>query len=191
MPTVLTHAVAAAAIGAAILPRAAGSRVWSLGIACAMLPDLDVVAFAFGIPYSAMLGHRGLSHSIAFALLVSLLATALALHGQARDRERLRIWLFLFGAAVSHGVLDAFTNGGLGIAFFAPFSAKRYFFWVTPIQVSPIGAAFFSERGLRVLASELYWVCLPAVLLTAASLALHGTSRPREYANADEHQDHP
>jgi inner membrane protein len=172
--------VAAAAIGTTILPRAAGSRVWSLGIACAILPDLDVVAFAFGIPYSSMLGHRGLSHSISFALLVSLLATALALQGQPRDHHRLRIWSFLFLAAVSHGVLDAFTNGGLGIAFFAPFSAERCFFPVTPIQVSPIGAAFFSERGLRVLTSEVCWVCLPAALLAAASLALQRTARPRE-----------
>jgi inner membrane protein len=34
---------------------------------------------------------------------------------------------FLFLAAASHGVLDAFTNGGLGIALFWPWSGARYF----------------------------------------------------------------
>jgi inner membrane protein len=28
----------------------------------------------------------------------------------------------------SHGVLDALTNGGHGIAFFSPFLNERYFF---------------------------------------------------------------
>nr|HRC76832.1 rhodanese-like domain-containing protein [Kouleothrix sp.] len=32
-----------------------------------------------------------------------------------------------------HGVLDAMTDGGLGVAFFAPFSATRYFFPFRPI----------------------------------------------------------
>jgi inner membrane protein len=112
--------------------------------------------------------------------LVSLLATALAMRRPAVNRHPFRIGLFLFLAAVSHGVLDAFTNGGLGIAFFAPFSAERYFFPVTPIQVSPIGAAFFSERGLTVMASEVCWVWTPAALLTAAWLALHRIPQSRE-----------
>jgi hypothetical protein len=41
---------------------------------------------------------------------------------------RLRIRFFLFLATASHGILDAFTDGGRGIAFFAPFGTERYFF---------------------------------------------------------------
>ena len=174
MPTVFTHAVSAVALGAVSLPAGAGLRAWSLGVVCAALPDLDVLAFAFGIPYSAMLGHRGLSHSIAFALLLSTVVTALALRGDQWSKMRLRIWLFLFAAAASHGVLDAFTNGGLGIAFFAPFSAQRYFFPVAPIEVAPIGRGFFSERGLQVLASEMRWVWAPSAAVVAVSLGLRG-----------------
>lgn len=167
MPSVFTHAVAALALGTALLPRGTGPRPWLLGVACAVLPDIDVVAFAFGVPYSAMLGHRGLSHSILFALLLSALATALAFRTGQWTGQRPRIWLFLFAATASHGILDAFTNGGLGIAFFAPFSAARYFFPVTPIEVSPIVHGFFSERGVRVLASEMVWVWTPALVLIA------------------------
>jgi inner membrane protein len=79
-----------------------------------------------------------------------------------------RRWWLLFGyffmLAASHGMLDALTSGGLGIALFSPFDNTRYFFPVTPIEVSPLGVrAFFSEWGLRVMVSEIFWVWLPAV----------------------------
>ena len=172
MPSVFTHAVAALALGTALLPRCTGPAPWLLGVVCALLPDIDAVGFALGIPYSAMLGHRGLTHSILFALLLSTLVTALAFRTGQWTGARLRIWLFLFAATASHGILDAFTNGGLGIAFFAPFSAARYFFPVTPIEVSPIVHGFFSERGVRVLASEMRWVWTPALVLTAVCVGV-------------------
>jgi hypothetical protein len=33
----------------------------------------------------------------------------------------------LFLATAGHGLLDAMTNGGLGLAFFSPFDNHRYF----------------------------------------------------------------
>ncbi len=70
----------------------------------------------------------------------------------------------------SHGLLDAFTNGGQGVGFFLPFDTRRYFFPWHPIQVSPIGFAFFSERGMSVLLSEMLWVWLPTAALVAPVL---------------------
>lgn len=65
-----------------------------------------------------------------------------------------------------HGFFDAMTNGGLGVAFFAPFDNTRYFLPWQPIQVSPIGVAnFFSEWGLSVIISEFLWIWLPALVL--------------------------
>jgi membrane-bound metal-dependent hydrolase YbcI (DUF457 family) len=37
--------------------------------ALSLAPDLDVIAFRFGIPYSAPFGHRGAAHSILVALV--------------------------------------------------------------------------------------------------------------------------
>jgi len=72
----------------------------------------------------------------------------------------------------SHGLLDALTDGGLGVAFLAPFSGERFFFPWQPIEVSPIGLRrFLSGRGLEVLRSELLWVWLPSILLAGAALA--------------------
>jgi inner membrane protein len=179
MPTILTHAVSALALGSVVLPLKTGARAWTLGVLCAMVPDLDVVAFALGISYSDMLGHRGLTHSVIFALALSLLLAAVAFRGSKWNRVRRRIWLFLFLATASHGILDAFTNGGMGIAFFAPFSADRYFFPVTPIEVSPIGRGFLSARGLHVIASEAIWVWLPSLVVVAIAFAVRNArSKP-------------
>jgi inner membrane protein len=57
------------------------------------------------------------------------------------------------------------TDGGLGVAFFAPFHNERYFFPWRPIAISPIGMGFFSERGLEVIISELRWVWLPSAIV--------------------------
>jgi inner membrane protein len=66
----------------------------------------------------------------------------------------------------SHGLLDAFTNGGNGIALLSPITNDRYFFPWTPIEVSPLGIrVLFSRRGLDVLTSELLWVWAPVLLL--------------------------
>ena len=43
-------------------------RVWGLAIASAVLPDADVVFSGFGVNHEDMLGHRGLTHSLPFAL---------------------------------------------------------------------------------------------------------------------------
>jgi inner membrane protein len=54
--------------------------------------------------------------------------------------------LYFFLSAASHGLLDALTDGGLGVAFFSPFEQTRYFFPVRPVAVSPIGIReFFNE----------------------------------------------
>src|SRR4030095_9108723 len=109
-----------------------------------LVPDLDVVSFHFGLPYGHMLGHRGLSHSLLFAAgLASIPALPLRRRTPPRGWSLARLWLFFFLATASHGVLDAMTNGGLGVAFFAPFSDARYFFPWRPIVVSPISISEF------------------------------------------------
>jgi inner membrane protein len=84
---------------------------------------------------------------------------------------RLQLVLYFTLVILSHPLLDALTNGGRGVALLAPFSNERYFFPWRPIEVSPIGMRFFSERGLSVIASEAVWVWLPALLIYAAAKA--------------------
>ena len=159
MPTVFSHAVAGLAI--ATLTRAPGAlgRLALVAVLCAAVPDLDVVSLWLGVPWGHVLGHRGITHSPAFA---AVLATALTLTLFRGAGRRGHIWLILFLATASHGVLDAMTDGGLGVTFFAPFDNTRYFFPWRPVLVSPIGIApFFSRYGLNVLLSELMWIWVP------------------------------
>jgi len=165
MPTILTHAAVPLAIaiglGRSRIPR----RLMWTGVAAAAIPDADVICFAFGLQYGDAWGHRGATHSLAFALLLALVAVAFA------DRLRSGRWatfVFVALAAASHGLLDMLTDGGLGIALFWPLTEERYFFPARVIEVSPIGLRpFLTARGIDVLASELLWVWLPC---TAAAL---------------------
>ena len=49
---------------------------------------------------------------------------------------RISLWTHFFASGV-HGLLDAMTDGGLGVAFFSPFDNRRYFLPWTPIRVIP------------------------------------------------------
>ena len=86
--------------------------------------------------------------------------------GGVLSKRSLFTFLFFFLLTASHGLLDALTDGGLGIALLSPFTNERFFFPWTPIVVSPIGIrGFFSRWGLEVLKSELVWVWLPSLLM--------------------------
>ena len=166
MPTIFSHAIFASAIGKAVQPAASTKRFWILTAVCAMLPDLDVVSFGFGIDYRSMLGHRGITHSIFFAIVVGLLASFLF---PKENFVRWKLVLYFAVITASHPFLDMLTNGGLGVALLAPFSNERFFFPWRPIQVSPIGLGFFSERGLIVILSEVIWIWLPSAAVVLIS----------------------
>jgi inner membrane protein len=149
MASLPSHAIAALGIGAFFYKPGIPKRVWVVGALCSMIPDIDVIGFQFGIPYADFWGHRGFTHSLVFA---AALASAVVLLGFRRglpNISRLSMWTYFFLATASHGLLDAMTDGGLGVAFFAPFDNHRYFLPWTPIRVSPIGIGrFFTSRGL-------------------------------------------
>lgn len=179
MPTIVTHAVVGAAL-ARLGPRAVPrKRLVVALVALSALPDLDVVAFHFGIPYSSWLGHRGLSHSPLFAVVVAAVVTWFdSRRNSLSSREKWQLFMVCALAMTSHGMLDAFTNGGLGIAFLLPFSPDRYFFPVQPIAVSPIGLAeFFRGPALAVLSSELLYVWLPMAAVVVVHRLVLGSRR--------------
>lgn len=179
MPTIISHAVAGAALAAAFPRRIVTPPLIVLGAVCSMAPDVDTIGFHFGIKYADALGHRGFSHSLLFAFILATLAL-LAVFSRGRPRAHAWIlWAYLFLATASHGFLDAFTNGGLGMAFFSPFDVTRYFFPFRPIAVSPIGARFFSHRGLEVIGSEFKWVWLPSIAFALAACLVRRAFIPK------------
>ena len=164
MASAFSHAFVALALGKAPRHPAFTWPVLFLGMACSIVPDLDVIGFSFGIQYGDLWGHRGITHSLFFASLLSALLTSVW-HRQKSTAAQVRLFFYLFLCTASHGALDALTDGGLGVAFFAPFDTSRYFFTARPVAVSPIGInAFFSEQAFHILASEVQWIWLPTIV---------------------------
>src|ERR1700758_5613650 len=113
MATLLTHAFVGATLADFRTDRLR-KRWWPVAVLCCMLPDVDVSGFAFGIRYGDLWGHRGMTHSLLFAAAVSIVAVPLV----AERGKMITAALWLFAITASHGLLDAMTNGGLGVAFF-------------------------------------------------------------------------
>jgi inner membrane protein len=145
-------AVGLAAARVTAPPSGLGRGRWTvLLVAVSFAPDLDVLGFPLGVPYDAPFGHRGALHSLAFAAVTGCV---LALAARASGLSPLRILCSTSLVMASHGILDAFTDGGRGVALLWPFSDARYFAPWRPIRVSPIGPAVFSRRGLHVMLYE-------------------------------------
>jgi inner membrane protein len=159
VPTVLTHAALPLIAAWGLGPKRIPPRLAWIAAAVAVAPDLDVVGRFIGIQVESIFGHRGASHSIAAAVVLALFASALPVSG-SRWPQRAP---FLFLAALSHGLTDMLTDGGKGIALFWPLSDERLFAPFRPIEVSPILLRGFESGKLPlVLASELFWLIIPA-----------------------------
>jgi inner membrane protein len=181
MASAVSHAVVALGLATCFYKPAIPKRVWVAGAICSMFPDVDVVGFHFGVQYGDVWGHRGFTHSLVFAALLGGAVVALFFRRGVTGLAPLPLFAYLFLATVSHGVLDAMTNGGLGVAFLSPFDNTRFFLPWRPIRVSPIVVGrFLSLRGYAVLKNELLWIWLPTGIFSVLVLLLR---RPRTNAN--------
>ncbi len=170
MASIFSHAVASCSLGYVCYGKVSRKSFWLCCALLGMLPDADVIGFRFGIKYEDLLGHRGFFHSLIFSALVGFVAMIWYKRYVEVQRSSLRLWLFFACAMATHPILDAFTTGGLGVAFLSPFDPTRYFFAMQVIKVSPIKiSAFFSSRGIEVLLSELRWVWLPCLIAVGAA----------------------
>jgi len=159
MPTIVSHAAIPLAIGMGLGKKRIPRPLLIAGIAASMLPDADVIFFRLGATYDDVWSHRGLSHSLGFAIFLGLLA-ALALRQFA---PRLVVFTFISVCAASHGLLDMMTNGGHGIAILWPVTNQRYFFYWRPIRVAPLDLSRFPARASAIVTTETLWIWLPAI----------------------------
>ena len=88
---------------------------------------------------------------------------AIAFHATRTFSNR---WWIISGLAfvttMSHGIMDAFTDAGLGIGFLIPFDDTRYFVPWRPLATSPPSVwGFLNGPAGPILANELKWIWLP------------------------------
>ncbi|TET36674.1 MAG: metal-dependent hydrolase [Planctomycetota bacterium] len=169
MPTIITHAFTGLVAGKIAAPGKMPIRFWVLSAVCPAFPDFDVVFHYAGVHYSTFLGHRGFFHSPFFALLFGLLVTTVYFSGsKAFSRKWWLLALYFSFITAVHGIFDAMTFRGLGIAFLSPFSNERYLLPWRPLPpIVPSAEFMFSRWGAAVMWLEFKWVLVPtfAVLL--------------------------
>jgi inner membrane protein len=168
MPTIITHSVIAVATAAGFRSAKSSLKLLVLSVACSNIPDADVFGYHWlYIPSNHFFGHRGFFHSPFFAALLSIFIITFFYRKEVTfSKQWWSLAFYFFILTTSHGILDALTNGGQGIALLSPVSNQRYFFPWTPIEVSPLNIqAFFSQRGLTVLKNEIIWIWAPSFLI--------------------------
>jgi len=114
-------------MGEAFAGHTVGKKAVLWGILAQSIPDIDFIAATWLDTSSNLLAHRGFTHSILFAVLVSLFMAMLAERWHRPHNISFIRWLCFFGAAIGmHIFLDAFNNYGVG--WFEPFSHYRISF---------------------------------------------------------------
>ena len=174
MAAVLSHALTATAIAAALRPPAKlPARYWGAAITLATVPDVDIAFVWMGARYRGMFGHRGITHSIAFAAAAAAAVAFLAFRGERWARLRPRLGAIFLLAGLSHGFLDASMASGVGVAALAPFSAARFHSIFRPILVTPpTGNPWLDPGGIRVTNSEIAWIWIPSLAVIFLALRL-------------------
>jgi len=156
MATIYSHAVVGLGLARLYTGRPMPWTYWGLAAVLPIIPDLDVFSTAV---YGGPLGHRGITHSILFAVLAGTITA-----GATFGHFRVRWWslALLFSAIIaSHGLLDAMTRGGEGIPLFWPL-AGRYGCWEL-IPVSDIAFELPNPWRSRAVRAELLWLWLPTM----------------------------
>jgi inner membrane protein len=138
----VTQAVLGGAVGEAVLGRKVGNKAVAWGVVAGTLPDLDaLISSALSMEtVDAFLFHRGASHSIALALVVSLVLGPLLRRLHSRDPAAWWEWaLLVFLGMVTHALLDCFTTWGTEL--FWPFWDYRVefgsIFVIDPLYTIP------------------------------------------------------
>jgi len=129
-------------MGEAFAGRTVGKKAMLWGILAQSIPDIDFVAAFWSDTIGNLFAHRGFTHSILFAVIVTPVIAGLAHHWHRPHNISFRRWFLFIGAVIlMHIFLDAFNNYGVG--WFEPFSSIRisfnsiyvadFFFSIAPI----------------------------------------------------------
>ena len=166
MASLLTHAAVPLIAKGAVPVPGIDRRVTIAAVLLSCWPDLDYATLAFEVRPNEPFGHRGITHSLVVAAVLSLAVTVVGFRGLGLgSRTWWRVAAFLFFAAASHGLLDAVTSGDIGVALFAPLDNKRHFLPLKRIPCCPVGInEYLGYWGIMTIANEILYVILPLAL---------------------------
>lgn len=187
MPSPFSHAIAGVAIVTPFRLRVPHARFWVFGVLCAAIPDIDYLWSTSMRAPDSMYGHRGITHSLVFAIVLAAAVAWGAFPGSYWRGFRMRLWLAFALAGASHGLLDMLTTFSGGVAYFAPFTAERFFFpWRPLAGPSPDWSPPFLVRAPYTIVTEVLCIWVPSLIFIlglrhaeqrAAALARGGGDR--------------
>jgi inner membrane protein len=121
----ITHIAIGSCIGEIMLGKQLGRKALLWGLVAASLPDIDAVeGFFLSLP-EELIAHRGITHSLLFALLVSgLLAYLCSRFYRRQEISYGYYYLFFLMQVGLHDLLDSCNAYGTG--FLEPFSSERF-----------------------------------------------------------------
>jgi inner membrane protein len=178
--TLYTHAFFGLGLGKFFTARRLPWSFWLITGVLPMVPDLD--AFST-FSDDTVLGHRGFTHSLTFALALGLFTAACTYRRFQIPLAVLAVFFFLITA--SHGLLDACTNGGAKIPFFWPISSARFGRW-GPINVADIAFELPNPWTSRAIRTELLWIWLPTTVLVGMVMICRRLTAGRPENQRDE-----
>jgi inner membrane protein len=121
----LTHIALGACIGEAFIGRSIGKKALLWGAVAQSLPDIDVVASLWLGTAENLLAHRGFTHSLLFALLLTPFLALLADKLHRPHNVRIQRWMWFFATELlTHLFLDGLNAYGTG--WLEPFSHYRF-----------------------------------------------------------------
>jgi inner membrane protein len=125
----LTHIVLGACIGEATAGKMLGKRAMLVGALAQSVPDSDFIAYLWLDKTENLLGHRGFTHSLLFAVIITACMTWFFKWYFRRRKVLRKELILLFGINIfTHLFLDSFNAYGIGL--FEPFYHTRISFHV-------------------------------------------------------------
>jgi inner membrane protein len=148
----ITHIVLGAALGEVLAGEKLGKKALLIGAVAGNLPDIDFVASFWLDSARDVWFHRGITHSLLFVVVISLLLAWVARRVDRSAAMTFKQWWLFFGVQMLvHIFIDAFNAYGTG--WFEPFSSYRVTFNVLfvadPLYSCPLGIAFLALLILR------------------------------------------
>ncbi|WP_413512951.1 metal-dependent hydrolase [Myroides odoratus] len=144
----LTQIVLGGAIGNALLGRKLKNKAVLYGAIAGTIPDLDILAIYFTDPLSALEFHRGITHSILFAIFGAFFFGYLLYWFEKKKGVTYEegCWLFFWGL-FTHSLLDVFTTWGTRVLWPLDYSfAFKSIFVIDPLYTLPF--VFFLIRSM-------------------------------------------
>ena len=123
----ITHIALGAIAGEILLGKTIGKKAMILGAIANSFPDIDFLASLWLSPTDNLLAHRGFTHSILCATLLSMLFAWIATKWYRMEPVTFTAWLLFFSIQLLlHLFVDAFNAYGVG--WLIPFNNTRISF---------------------------------------------------------------